>query len=224
MATCSNDHSSPYKYIDHWQFGASPVPPFQVVVAGSDTARLSREQQRPLRRGGSTRRPTPLAAGLFLAVVGALIFGAATLAISDLRAPIRGHASTAPRASRSARPDYLSDRAADPTARPAPQGTDLEGFLGYPGARCNSANPAVAIGRTSKSLVVVCQNYAAGFYYKGFGLKDGRSVEVDDLERGDDNFTTTTNGAIYLVSSAALIVARGSNIVLDEPMLEYWSV
>jgi hypothetical protein len=31
---------------------------------------------------------------------------------------------------------------------PRPQGTDAQGFLGYPAARCNYVNPAVIMGRT----------------------------------------------------------------------------
>jgi hypothetical protein len=224
MATCSNHHSNPNNYIDYGEFGASPVAPYQGRLAGGPTAALSQEQQRSLRCSASTRRLTPMAAGLFFAIVGAVISVATTFAISDLPAPIRGNASTAPPASPSARPDYLSDQAAALIARPAPRGTDVQGFVGYPDARCNSANPAVAMGRTSKSLIVICQNYAGRFYYKGFGLKGGRSVEVDDLELAEDKFTTTSNGALYLVSSTALTITRGSTSVVDEPMLEYWSV
>jgi hypothetical protein len=165
-----------------------------------------------------------MAASLFFAIVGALVSVTAAFAISNLRAPIGGHAFTTSPASPSARPNYLNNRTAAPISQPAPQGTDLEGFLGYPDARCNSGNPAVAMGRTPKSLIAICQNYAGRFYYKGFGLKDGRSVEIEDFERGEDTFTTTDNGALYLVSSTALIIARGSTVVVDEPMREYWSV
>jgi hypothetical protein len=222
--TSSNDHTNPNNFIDHGEFEASPVAPYRALLVGSPTGGPSLKQQRSQRFSAPTRRLTPTAAGLFFAVVGAVISVPATFAISDLRVPIRGHASTAPTVSPSARPDYLSDRAAGLIARPAPRGTDLQGFLGYPDARCNSAHPAVAIGRTSKSLIVICQNYAGRFYYKGFGLKNDRSVEVDDLKRAEDKFTTTNNGALYLVSSTALIIRQGSTAVVDEPMLEYWSV
>jgi hypothetical protein len=91
------------------------------------------------------------AAALLFAVITAVICVAVTFAISDSRAQFRRHSSDRP-AARSARPDQPSsnDRAADLTSRAAPRGTDLKGFPGYPGARCNSANPAVAPGRTPR--------------------------------------------------------------------------
>ena len=57
---------------------------------------------------------------------------------------------------------------------------DSQGFVGYPVARCNDTNPAVAMGRTSESLVVICQTGVGRFYYKGVGLQNGLSVEIDD--------------------------------------------
>ncbi len=51
---------------------------------------------------------------------------------------------------------------------------------GYTDARCNYTNPAVAIGRTADSAVVICETGVGRFYYKGFGLQNGQSVEIDD--------------------------------------------
>jgi hypothetical protein len=167
-----------------------------------------------------------MAVGLFVAVVAAMICVAATLAISDSHGPIRDRSSSAGPAQPSARPDQspVNDRAAGLIARPAPQGTDLKGFLGYPGARCHSANPAVAIGRTSKSLMVICQSYTGGFYYKGFDLQNRLSVEVENFVRVDERFTASNIGVQYLVSPEALIVTNGPVTLSLEPMLEYWSV
>ncbi len=86
-----------------------------------------------------------------------------------------------------------------------------------------NVNP-VAIGRTSKSLIVICQSYTGQFYYKGLGLQNGLSVEVDNLLRIEDKFTASNNGVQYLVDPAALIIAKGPVTVSVEPMLEYWSV
>jgi len=167
-----------------------------------------------------------MAVGLFFAVIAAVICVGAAIAISDSHGPSRDRSSSAGPARSSAQPGQSSanGRAAGLGARPAPRGTDLEGFLGYPGARCHSANPAVAVGRTAKSLLVVCESYDGRFYYKGFGLQDGLSVEVDNFVRGDDRFTAWHNGAQYFVSAAALIITKGPVTVSAEPMLEYWSV
>jgi hypothetical protein len=194
------------------------------LLAGRSPDGTSRATRRSLLCIGPTRRLHGKVAGLFFGVTAAAIFVAMTFAVSESRVPVGGHTSTAPSAVDFARPDRSNDPAADLIAKPAPQDTDPQGFLGYPDARCNAANPVVAIGRTSTSLIVICQNYAGRFYYKGFGLNDGRSVEVDNLLRAEDKFSTTRNDVRYFVSSAALIVKRGSNTFVDEPMLEYWSV
>jgi hypothetical protein len=204
MATCSNGHSNPENR-DY------------CVRCEASLGALSR---------ASARRLPPMAFCLLFVVIAAVISVAATVAISDAHGPIRGRSSSARPAQPSARPDQSSvnDRAAGLIARPAPQGTDLKGFLGYPGARCHSANPAVAIGRTSKSLMVICQSYTGRFYYKGFGLQNGLSVEVENFVRIDDRFIASDTGVQYLVNAAALIIAKGPVTVSVEPMLEYWSV
>ncbi len=111
-----------------------------------------------------------------------------------------------------------------PTAatQPSLPDADAQGFLGYPGARCNYTNPAVAIGRTSQSLVVICRTGVGRLYYKGFGLQNGLSVEIDDPVQTGTAFIATNNGVQYLVSPDALIITQGSTTVSKEPMLEYW--
>jgi hypothetical protein len=37
----------------------------------------------------------------------------------------------------------------------SPPDADRQGFVGYPGARCNYTNPAVVIGRTADSAMVI---------------------------------------------------------------------
>jgi hypothetical protein len=46
-----------------------------------------------------------------------------------------------------------------------PPDADSQGFVGYPGARCNYTNPAVVMGRTADSVVVICQTGVGRFYY-----------------------------------------------------------
>ena len=106
--------------------------------------------------------------------------------------------------------------------RQIPPDTDPQGFVGYPGARCNHTNPAVAIGRTSQSLVVICQTGVGRFYYKGFGLQNGSSVEIDDpvLMGAASTFVATNNGVQYSFSPTALTITQGSAVVSNEPMLE----
>ena len=64
--------------------------------------------------------------------------------------------------------------------------------------RCNYTNSAVAIGRTSDSLVVICETGVGWFYYKGFGLQNGLSVDIDDpvLIGAASTFVATNHGVL----------------------------
>jgi hypothetical protein len=114
-------------------------------------------------------------------------------------------------------------RPAPPSAQPSLPDADAQGFLNYPGARCNYTNPAVAIGRTADSVVVICQTGVARYYYKGFGLQNGLSVEIDNPLRTGAGFVATNNGVQYSVSPNGLVISQRSTVISNEPMLEYWS-
>jgi len=107
--------------------------------------------------------------------------------------------------------------------RQIPADADRQGFLGYPGARCNSTNPAVVIARTADSAVVICETGAGRFYYRGVGLQNGLSVEIEDPVQSGVGFVATNNGVQYSVSPGALLITQGSNVLSNEPMVEYWS-
>jgi hypothetical protein len=226
MATCSTGHSDPQNRCCCGRCQASPVALDWGLWARRSTAGVGRGRQRSRRDNASARWLPPMAVSLFFVVIAAVISLAATVAIFDPLAPIRGRSASARPAQPSERTQQLS--ANDPSAgllgRAATRGTDLKGFLGYPGARCDSANPAVAIGRTSTSLMVVCQNYSGRFYYKGFALRTGLSVEIENVVRDDDKFTAFDNGARCVVSPVALIITTRTARIRVEPMLEYWSV
>lgn len=121
-------------------------------------------------------------------------------------------------------------RTAPPAASPAQTNksptlpdADAQGFLDYPGARCNSTNLASAIARTAQSVVVICQTGVGRFYYRGFGLRNGQSVEIDDPLRSGAGFIATNNGVQYSVSPHAVTITQGSKVLSNEPTLEYWS-
>jgi len=46
-----------------------------------------------------------------------------------------------------------------------PPDADSQGFVGYPGVRRYYTNPAVVMGRTADSFVVICQTGVGRFYY-----------------------------------------------------------
>jgi hypothetical protein len=108
-------------------------------------------------------------------------------------------------------------------ATPTMTGTDAQGFVGAGEPRCNYTNPAVAIGRTSQSLIVICQTGVGRLYYNGLGLQNGGSVEIDDPVRTGTTFVATNNGFQYSVSPHALTITQGSTLISNEAMLAYWT-
>jgi hypothetical protein len=126
-------------------------------------------------------------------------------------------------ASTNAMPPPTTVRPPSGNGRQIPPDADSQGFVGYPGARCNYTNPAVAIGRTPDSVVVICLTGAGRFYYKGVGLQNGLPVEIDDPVKTGAAFVATNNGVQYSVSPTALTITQGSTVMSNEPMLEYWS-
>lgn len=226
MATCSNGHPTPddetrCRMCDASLVGLNPSYLARTPIAGAGQA-----PPYSLPGAVSTRRSPPRAVGLLLAVIAAAICVAVTLATSDSRVRVPGHSWAASLGTLSAQPNQSSanHRAANDATPSAPRGTDVQGFLGYPDARCNSANPAVAIGRTPKSLVVICEDYDGRFYFKGLGLADGHSVKIENFVLVEDQFTASSSGVRCLVSPVALTITRGPATITNEPMLEYWSV
>ncbi|UQE76205.1 hypothetical protein MYK68_06340 [Gordonia sp. PP30] len=100
-------------------------------------------------------------------------------------------------------------------------GADIHGF--YSGPRCNvGEDPAVFIGRTNRSLVVICQvgDQTGRYYYKGYA--DGNTIEVGYPTRSGSSFTATNGATQYLVSPSALVITDGGSTVANEPMLDSW--
>jgi hypothetical protein len=109
-----------------------------------------------------------------------------------------------------------------PTANQFPPDADAQGWLPYPEARCDYTNPAVAVGRTSDSALVVCQTGVGRYYYKGYGLANQLGVEIDDPVSTGSGFVATHNGFQYSVSRDGLIITHGPTVISNKPMLEYW--
>ena len=101
---------------------------------------------------------------------------------------------------------------------------DRQGFVGYPGALCNSTNPSVVFARSADSALVICETGVGRFHYRGVGLQNGGlSVEIEDPVQTGAGFVATNNGVQYSVSPGALLITQGSSVLSNEPMLEYWS-
>ncbi|MDS1112285.1 hypothetical protein RD149_00725 [Gordonia westfalica] len=109
--------------------------------------------------------------------------------------------------------------------RPAPTvaGADWQGFV--TGPRCNAADdPAVAIGQTSRSRVVICQvgNQTGRWYYKGQAPEGG--IELQFPTRIGNTFEARNGSVRYLVSPTSLTIVDGGSVLTNEPMLAFWSL
>ncbi|ANY22957.1 hypothetical protein [Gordonia terrae] len=109
--------------------------------------------------------------------------------------------------------------------RPAPTvaGADWQGFT--TGPRCNAAgDPAVVVGQTSRSRVVICQvgTQTGRWYYKGLAPEGG--IELQFPTRTGDTFEARNGAVRYLVSPASLTIVEGGAVLAEEPMLAYWSL
>ena len=104
-------------------------------------------------------------------------------------------------------------------------GTDDLGWTAYPGARCDSGTKPAVMGRTTLSVVVVCQIQPGNFYYRGVRLSDGASIELANAVRSSAGFDVTnpTDGTVYRIRPTSLTIAPPDGPASSEPMLEYAS-
>ncbi|GED97317.1 hypothetical protein nbrc107697_13560 [Gordonia crocea] len=112
-------------------------------------------------------------------------------------------------------------RYAPPTPSAAPfTGTDWQGFTGN-GARCNVDDPAVFIGQTNRSSVVVCRaGETGGLYYAGYA--DGhRSPDVSWPQMRGSTYVFRAGSTVYEVGPDALVITTPSATV-TEPWTAVW--
>ncbi len=116
--------------------------------------------------------------------------------------------------------------AADRTTQPAkppvapPIAMDDRGFVNS-NARCEGNQSAVAIGRTNRSVVVVCKSPNNRFQYNGMRLSDGAALRLDDVRVTPQGFEARGDGAKYLISATELVAMSGDAVLTRDPMLEY---
>ena len=115
-----------------------------------------------------------------------------------------------------------------PTVEPSiagPPGTDAQGWIAYPAARCDPGTQPAAIARTTQSVLVVCQIQPGTFYYRGVRLSDGASIELANAVRSSVGFDVTnpTDGTRYQIRPTSLTIAPPDGKASTEPILEYAS-
>lgn len=102
-------------------------------------------------------------------------------------------------------------------------GADAQGFQNT-AARCDSGNPAAAMARTTKSVLVVCEAGNGKFYYRGQRLSDGASIELANAVRspGGWDVTNPADGTRYVIRPDQLTITNGQ-VSEVEPMMQYTS-
>ncbi|PZT97290.1 MAG: hypothetical protein DI630_21845 [Gordonia sp. (in: high G+C Gram-positive bacteria)] len=177
-------------------------------------------------------------------VIGAIVAGVLVLALAvllgflfipaDEESSASGSSTTAPPPTTSQQvstktetvtattPPTTTPAISTPRATPTVPGTDWQGFVSGP--RCNAAgDPAVMIGQTARSNVVVCQvgTQVGRYYYKG--LADGQSTELQFPTRSGDQFVAVNVDTTYEMTPAALTISTNGSVVAAEPMIYYWT-
>jgi len=114
----------------------------------------------------------------------------------------------------------VSTTSAPPLAMP---GTDPQGFIDYPGARCDVGNSPAALARTPDSVLVVCRSGPGDFYYRGVRLSDGAGIELANAVRSSGGFDVTnpTDGTRYQIRPDALTILPPDGRAITEPMVAY---
>lgn len=129
-----------------------------------------------------------------------------------------------------AQPDAVSQWVSAPAAaepKPAPPqprtpalAMDASGFVDST-ARCDSSQRAVAIARTERSAMVVCQNADGNYQYQGMRLHDGASLELDDVRPISAGFEARNAGTTYRLSPTELVVISGESLQSRDSVVEY---
>jgi hypothetical protein len=123
------------------------------------------------------------------------------------------------------RPAPSATAAPPPRSSPAPPSrtstaSDIRGFT-HGGPRCDPAQTALAIGRTPRSLVVICTAAAGRFEYVGVRLSDSAMLRTIAERTAARGFVARNNDVRYAVSPTELLVTAGSTVIKREPMVEF---
>jgi serine/threonine protein kinase len=102
-------------------------------------------------------------------------------------------------------------------------GTDAQGWVDYPNARCDPGSSPAVMGRTTQSVLVICEVGPANYYYRGVRLSDGAGIELANAVRSSDGFNVTNpvDGTRYQVRPTSISITSPGGQVSTEPMIQY---
>ncbi|SOX53823.1 serine/threonine protein kinase [Mycobacterium ahvazicum] len=216
-ATGLDQQVSTRQFLDRW-----PNPEGTGYTPYPDHFRVPESTERKFGTGRLV-----LVAGAVTAFVAATLIAGLLILRNNQGSPNASHsaASTAPTTS-VVTTESPSTRASL-TTKAKPQlslpDTDAQGFVGYPAGRCDPGSTPALLGRTTQSLIVVCEDGPANYYYRGLRLSDGASIELANAVRSSGGFDVTNpvDGTRYQVRSNGVSITTPSGQVFTEPMIEY---
>jgi serine/threonine protein kinase len=102
-------------------------------------------------------------------------------------------------------------------------GTDAQGFVDYPGARCDPGNAPAVMARTTQSVLVVCETEPAKYYYRGVRLSDSASIDLPNAVCSSDGFDVTNpvDGTRYQIRPTGISIRSPGGQVSSEPAIQY---
>ncbi len=142
----------------------------------------------------------------------------ATLALSAGQLVKSGTNRSLPAAE--ARPSPPPDSTTPTQKPPAPFATDEHGFINSD-ARCDDTQTTDAVGRTYRSLVVICVDPNGEYEYRGVRLTDNAALRVAAEPTSEGGFVVRNEGVKYAVSPTELLVTAGEKVLFREPMIEF---
>jgi serine/threonine-protein kinase len=212
------------------QFSAKwPNPDGTGDIPYPEVARVAEPEKHSLSRGQLVLIAAAATTFLAAALIAALLIlrenrGAPSRSeVTAVPSPSSGYTTAeSPTARLSATPSTRPS-VTTPQAEPSLSGTDAQGFVGYPGARCDPGSTPALMGRTTQSLVVVCEVGPANYYYRGVRLSDGASIELANAVRSSGGFDVTNpvDGTRYQVRPNGVSIVSPAGQVSSEPMIEY---
>ena len=88
-------------------------------------------------------------------------------------------------------------------------------------ARCAAPDTAVAFGSTTNSRIAICKTSSGQYGYRGVRISDGAKLIASASPSADGSFVAQHDGIIYTVTSSALVVSDGNQVIRREPMVSF---
>jgi serine/threonine protein kinase len=204
------------------QFSARwPNPDGTGDTPDAEHVRVPEPTKRKLGRGQLVLAAAAVATFLAAALIAALLIlreNDRSPSGSDTMATPNRSTSDLTTASSTTRPSSTTSQ-----SQPSLPGTDAQGFVGFPAARCDSGSTPALMGRTTQSVVVVCEIGPANYYYRGVRLSDGASIELANAVRSSGGFDVTNpvDGTRYQVRPTGISITSPGGQVSSEPVIEY---